>query len=565
MNKKSATYYLLLLILAFHSIEGRAQNGQWTTRVTEIPENILSHASSINDGQIFVIGGYLQENNHSAYAKVYNGIHTYNITMNTWRRLPSNLQNPRGQLVSATIGDYIFVMGGFGDVNFPYAYYGVDKLNVKTGVLIDIDSLIIQKYGFALSVVDEKLLLIGGAEVLGTSTSLVEHYDPITWTRKQLPSLPIPLTSSGSILMDKSIYMFGGATDHWVRPGSKIFKYDIIDNSWSQIPTRIPVNLSRMAVSSHSGFVYIFGGQQTPIKTKEAPLISSAVYIFDPETEFLQEIDSMPKGLTGMTAHEFGGKIYLVGGATADALSKGTASDHTPAINVYTPVKAPIYSLKTSLSKYSLQSRDDSCLILSQIINHQKHKAIIRAELTGQSKGDIIDLELFDDGEHGDGESGDGYYGNSFKHPGIEDFFQIRIIVDNLNLLEKFISGKDCRPFTTIGPVLVASTQVINKEIAASGNIRVTFSLDLKNYGLSTKTGELTVDLFSNINEVEIVKKTSICPSIDPGMTSTCLTDFEVLISSKYHNTSLPPIQVSVSSQDHSFWNDVIEVSISEK
>ena len=74
--------------------------------------------------------------------------------------------------------------------------------------------------------------------------------------------------------------------------------------------------------------------------------------MYDPQTDYWQEVSKMPKGLTGLTVHEVDGRMYLVGGGTVDAQERGILSSHRPAIDVFTPVKAPIYSLKTTLSNY---------------------------------------------------------------------------------------------------------------------------------------------------------------------------------------------------------------------
>jgi N-acetylneuraminic acid mutarotase len=557
--------------LVFQTNKLKGQIGSWKEKVSEIPEFVIAFSSAAVDGQILLIGGYIPVENNTQYSRIYGGVLVYNVQHNSWSRKYSDLPHPRGHLSCELWGKEIFVVGGLGDMNHHFIENRVDVLHTESGewslgIPIEISSRnITGRYGFASCISGDELFIIGGTFDVGSSTNDLQKFNMRSKIWSQLAPVPIPIANSTAVLIDKTIYLFGGTPDHWDLPIQTVFKYDIETNSWSENSSMLPIKLSRVAACSFDGIIYVFGGQKSPIKSYKQKETSSAVFLFDPQTNYWQEVSSMYTGLSSMTAHGLDGNIYLMGGVDANSQTIGSLSANTPSVSIYTPVKAPIYSLKTHLSKYSLQSRNDSCLILSNIINHHKHNVVITAQLKGQASGKIIELQLFDDGEHDDGAAGDGYYGNYFKHLGFEDLFQVRIVSHNHDLNEQFISGQDCRSIATFGPVAVAGISITKSEVAINNDLLLSFSLELKNSGQVINTDELTVDLFSNIDEIEILKKTSACPLIYPGMTATCKTEFKLRVSSGYPISTLSVIQVSISSRGHSFWNDTIEIPQNEK
>lgn len=536
----------------------------WNEEASQFPEFVLGHSSCAVNGKILIIGGFYQKN-EAHLAKIDNSVYCYNTLTNRWTTDYADFQTPRRYLSSEVIGEEVFVIGGDDDWDTRFRNTKMEVLQVNSGIWRVREQDSTDRFDIATCVSEDQLFQIGGAIAIGTSIAEVESFNTGTRVWSNLKPLPIPLSSCGSVLIDNNIYIFGGTSNHWDDPINKIFLYDIELDSWSLKSTCLPVNLSEMAVCSHDGIIYIFGGQSTPIKTPHPLIVNSTVYLFDPKTDYWQEVSEMPKGLTGLTAHEINGEIYLVGGATVDVFKRGALSADIPSINVYTPVKAPIYSLKTSLSKYAFQSKNDSCHILSKIINHHSYKVRITARLTGQSSKKVIELVLFDDGKHNDGDAADGYYGNYFKYPGVEDLFLLEIESNNLDLNEKFISGQNCRPITTLGPVEIANYCIVNQELNEDGKTLVTFSLDIKNNGYFSKTDMLSIALFSSMNSIKMVEKNSDFEAIGPGKTVKCMKDFSMLISSDYPATSLAKVQVSISSGGYSYWNYILEISVSLK
>jgi len=171
-------------------------------------------------------------------------------------------------------------------------------------------------------------------------------------------------------------------------------------------------------------------------------------------------------------------------------------------------------------------------------------------------------LQLYDDGLHDDGEENDNLYAGYIKHPGIEDLFEVCIVSHNIDLNEKFYSGQDCRSVTTIGPVEVNNYTIIKQELKDKNETQLSFSLDLINTGKSTSTQDLKIELFSSSDFIRIIDESSECQAINPGQTQQCNSEFSLHISPDHPSPKAIEIQVSISMDGSSYWNQMIEIQI---
>ena len=559
--------YLLLITLAlvFNILFCSGQNGQWENRISTFPVYFVGHSSGEFDGKIFITGGYHRWHQDLFLSFVYPDLLCYDINNNQWNQIPESLPLARGYSASIVANENMYIMGGFGDArNAGGPYKEINIYNFKREQWIMVDFLPSKRHRFMAVEKDNNIYTIGGSTTYETIIDSVAKYDIKSRFWSTMEPLPLPLAYGSAVCINNDIFVIGGMNSYWEEPESVIFKYNITENTWDSNLTDIPGRLSRLAACEYNGFIYVFGGQSTRFRSFKKHIVSSAVYMYDPKTDYWQTISKMPEGLYGMDIHEVDGKIFLVGGLNATDKQSFDWASKKPGITTYKPVEAPVYAISTNLSKYSLDQKDDSSLFTAEIINHYDYIPTIIARRTGQISGEIIDTELYDDGKHGDGLESDGYYSNYLNHPGIEDLFHISIISYNPELSEQFISGLYTRPLCTIGPVNISQYHISEmREIAGQGTL-VTFTIELKNRGLRTSASDLSANLFSSDNYLTVIDRQSTCKDLIPNQIAKCDSQFKVLISKDSPPSKSFMIHVSISSDGLSYWNEQLEIVISK-
>lgn len=202
-------------------------------------------------------------------------------------------------------------------------------------------------------------------------------------------TLPTNLGSSGSVVVDSQVYLFGGskgqdATD-------TILKYDVATNSITTLGIKLPTKATGIRASLHETNVYLFEcvngttasiykfDMQTQIITTinttwptstwglTVVTVGTKTYIFggetsagklntihefDPETEMLTELETkLPLYMYGMAAGVIGSKVYLLGGA-GDTTATGSSYVKST-IYVFDVETKQISTAKTTLPSVS--------------------------------------------------------------------------------------------------------------------------------------------------------------------------------------------------------------------
>ncbi len=146
----------------------------------------------------------------------------------------------------------------------------------------------------------------GGGSTTGGTTV------PGTWTDLDTVQMPIAIATQGCASLNDVVYTFGGLNGS-SQVINTIYKYEpafaqvtAINPSGTSLPARAYTEAVALGDK-----IYIFGGSTSSNVLQDA-------YVFDPATEVLASIASMPEARDAIAAAAVGTDIYVFGGAAFD-------------------------------------------------------------------------------------------------------------------------------------------------------------------------------------------------------------------------------------------------------
>lgn len=168
----------------------------------------------------------------------------------------------------------------------------------------------------AAATLGDKIYVVGGFEQPALTnlmnlaiTATVEEYDPATdrWTTKA--SLPVGLHHVGIGVAGGRLYVIGGYRQSGVtawHPVATVYAYDPATDSWSE-RAPMPTPRGALSVAEHGRKLYAIGGFDR--KTNCA-----AVEVYDPERDLWASRAPLPTPRDHLTTATVAGKIYAIGG-----------------------------------------------------------------------------------------------------------------------------------------------------------------------------------------------------------------------------------------------------------
>lgn len=217
---------------------------------------------------------------------------------NTWTQKAS-LSVPRTNSVTLSVNDKIYVLGGI-------------TLNGTTASSIEVydfltdswtsQSMPDEGYGMAGAAIGEKIYLIGGKK--GSKViSTVEEYDTKTgiWTKKA--DMPTPRHGMAAIAVGGKVYVIGGYNGR--KYMSVVEEYDPVTDKWST-KQGMPTERSIMDISAVDNIIYVVGGYNG----KYLDVVES----YDPAKDIWQKKASMNTARRSLGIGNVNGLIYAVGG-----------------------------------------------------------------------------------------------------------------------------------------------------------------------------------------------------------------------------------------------------------
>ncbi|MHC4310533.1 MAG: kelch repeat-containing protein [Planctomycetota bacterium] len=220
------------------------------TEKAKMPTSRDFLATSVVDGKIYAIGGKTAWQGGTYLATV----EEYDPATDTWTR---KADMPTARMTeTSVVNGIIYAIGGYRNsvvIGTVEAYDPVTDTWTKKADMPTARGL------HSISVVNGKIYALGGqTQSTFDAFATVEVYDPETdtWTRKE--DMPVPRIFSTSVVGDK-IYGFGGRSTRGGAPLSSVFEYDTVKDTWAEIDT-LPIKNGSMGVSTVGGRIYVIGG-----------------------------------------------------------------------------------------------------------------------------------------------------------------------------------------------------------------------------------------------------------------------------------------------------------------
>jgi N-acetylneuraminic acid mutarotase len=180
---------------------------------------------AVVDGKIYIIGGLMDFKNSSApsdwsYKNISDKNEVYNPSTNTWEERAPMPTRRHGAFITAVNGK-IFVIGGMGDENDIWKSLSVVEMyDPETNTWETKKSLPESRDGFGISVINDKIYVIGGFSISGV-VNTVRVYDTQldSWSMStEFPNLENG--SAGCASVGNKIFVIGGCDSKYVANGN---------------------------------------------------------------------------------------------------------------------------------------------------------------------------------------------------------------------------------------------------------------------------------------------------------------------------------------------------------
>lgn len=152
--------------------------------------------------------------------------------------------------------------------------------------------------------IGQDIYVIGGFDDSARATNIVEVYDTIANTWVSVSTLPITLHHVAAASFSGEIFVVGGYLEGWIATDS-LFIYNPETDSWRNAAT-MPTKRGAMAAQFVDGILYAVGGaNRIALDSNEA---------YDPQTDSWQKKASMPTSREHLASAVIDSQIYVIGG-----------------------------------------------------------------------------------------------------------------------------------------------------------------------------------------------------------------------------------------------------------
>ena len=290
-----------LLLCFFSTYYLKAQTVEFTN-LTNLPQE-RSALTSASDGEnIYVVNGF------GVNVEFASDIYHFNISANSWSVL-TNLTIPKRYATSALIGQSLYVFNGLlsnGQLNEI-----VEVIDVSDGSISFAADTPIPVRSGGVATWDNKIYTFGGFLRANTYSNRLYEFAPETGTWTELAKMPFAAETKGSIINGK-LYVFGGFNGSVVR---KLAIYDISTNIWEE-ELNMPVGVSAHSVASIGNKVYITGDYSN----------LNSLISFDTEDNSFELLSSNLTGRRHCTTEGINGQLFVIGGNTNSNIQSSISS-----------------------------------------------------------------------------------------------------------------------------------------------------------------------------------------------------------------------------------------------
>lgn len=233
-------------------------------------------------------------------------------------------------------------------------------------------------------------------------------------------------------------------------------------------------------------------------------------------------------------------------------------------LNFFMNYKNPLVNVAFAKSKHiDFSQQSDTLVVRASLSNPENHPVSVFAIYQGEQTALKDSLELFDDGLHEDGEAADNIYGDvKVFSDNEEDIYEVKLrTTDEEEGITTYLHYPS--KFTTIGPITYDgfTPYLIEDSTFNPGDV-ISFKMILKNNGSTVTAKDISAQLYSNIELIDMQNSFSEFDSIAAGGTKESQTGFSFIIDSEIPKDTIIYLPISVYSEDEEYWQTEMPIQI---
>jgi N-acetylneuraminic acid mutarotase len=243
---------------------------------------------------------------------------------NSWLVLPQ-MPTPRAGLVSATVNDLIYVIGGRNPQALSLAT--VERYNPTSRLFAWFNQAPLpqpRSWPSGAATINGKIYVTGGLASNSAITRTLFVYNPATNSWSTKAQIPVPTAQGASAVISGKLYVLTPPASSGDPQKTKLHRYDPGTDTWVSRATA-PINLREAVVGVIDGKLYAVGGVVDSVLSQ--PL--GRTYVYDPSSNSWSRRADMPIPRRSASGRVLNGKLYVFGGNGGSA-PYGTTQVFTP-------------------------------------------------------------------------------------------------------------------------------------------------------------------------------------------------------------------------------------------
>jgi N-acetylneuraminic acid mutarotase len=284
--------------------------GTWISRAP-MPTARQEVAVATLGDRVFVIGGFGELSEPMGTVEAYRPA---NDTWETLAPLPAGVHHA----AAAAIGERLFVLGGFADRIPPWrAQRTVYEYDAARNSWSTRAPLLIARGALGAAVLDGRVHVVGGSD----GSALAEHevYDPAVDRWTPAASMPTPRDHLAAVAYDGRLWALGGRSSFLGHQYANVDIYDPPTDRWLA-GAPLPNGRGGLAAAVLGDRIYVFGG--------EGPFrIFNASEMYEAASNRWIGKEPMPTPRHGIGAAVIDGRIWVPGGATEPGFARTSVNE----------------------------------------------------------------------------------------------------------------------------------------------------------------------------------------------------------------------------------------------
>lgn len=279
------------------------------SEVGELGIGRLAGAASVAHNRIYFTGGITAEGAYTAASE------QYDPSTNQWR-LTAPMLTGRAGAGAAAVEGMVYVVGGRTEDG---VVPSVERYDAQSDSWSECAPMPTARWNLMVTSVQGRLYAIGGITGVGDDrrvSGVVEVYDPSTDTWTRGPSLPIARSTAGVAVLGHEIFIIGGRLSTGPRGPSATTRVDVLDcgqGIWHEAASTREERTGSAACAVGER-IYVFGGAAA-----DAALASIEMY--DPVDDEWVDAGSLGGRRSSHSCACVGARAYVFGGSSRPALS----------------------------------------------------------------------------------------------------------------------------------------------------------------------------------------------------------------------------------------------------